>query len=95
MRHCLKPWANIQGMYFIFAEDAGVEVKEVTVLPDDEDFLDADMSLHVGGFLAGIGSDVSDVCTRRSIVHCSEGPRFCPDCTSAIQTKCRHPTSVR
>ena len=31
------------------------EVKEVTVLPDDEDFLDADMSLLVGDFLAGVG----------------------------------------
>ena len=43
------------------------EVKEVTVLPDDEDYLDADMSLLVGGFLAGVGSDVSDACAQRSI----------------------------
>ena len=37
------------------------------VLPDDEDFLGADISLLVGGFLAGVGSDVSDACARRSI----------------------------
>ena len=43
------------------------EVKEVTALPDDEDFLDADISLLVGCFLAGIGSDVSDACARSSI----------------------------
>ena len=43
------------------------EVKEVTVLPDDEGFLDADMSLLVGGYLAGVGCDVSDAHARRSI----------------------------
>ena len=43
------------------------EVKEVTVLPDDEDFLDAGMLILVGGFLAGVGSDVSNACARNSI----------------------------
>ena len=51
MRHCLKPLANIQGMYLVTQEllvALELEVKEVMVLPDDEDFLDADMSLLVG-----------------------------------------------
>jgi len=43
-----------------------LEVKEVTVLPDDEDFLNTDTSLLVWGFLAGVGSDVSDAYARRS-----------------------------
>jgi len=24
MRHCLNPWANIQGRYLVLTEDAGV-----------------------------------------------------------------------